>query len=236
MAQTLTAQAVDAIRQGILRGELVPGTLYTAGALGEKLCMSRTPVREACQELSRRGLVRTVKNRGVEVVSTSAESFVEIFQIRVLLEGRLTALAIARQTPVEAARVEDAYEVFQRAAASGDSEATLRADRDFHDVLIAGAGNSRARHLLAENRDVVLGTGIGTVPVSRSPQDCLADHDGIIAAYRAGDPRQGEAAMTRHIIHTAEMLLQQEAEHRPEFGEVDISASLGFLSHASTLD
>lgn len=235
MTLTLTAQAVTAIRRAILRGELLPGELYTAGALGQQLNMSRTPVREACQELARRGLVRTVKNRGVEVVCTSAEAFVEIFELRVLLEGRLTARAIMRKTPQHEAELLAAVERFREVAAAGDAEATLRADRDFHDVLLAGAGNARARHLLAENRDVVLGTGIGTVPASRSPQECVADHDDIVDAYRAGDPAAGEAAMTRHIIHTAAMLLRQESAHRPEFGAVDVEAALGWLRHGPTL-
>lgn len=159
----------------------------------------------------------------------------EIFELRVLLEGRLTARAIMRKTPQHEAEVLAAVERFREVAAAGDAEATLRADRDFHDVLLAGAGNARARHLLAENRDVVLGTGIGTVPASRSPQECVADHDDIVDAYRAGDSAAGEAAMTRHIIHTAAMLLRQESAHRPEFGAVDVEAALGWLRHGPTL-
>ena len=51
----LQMQAYDSIKNGILNGELEPGQLYSETKLSAKIGISRTPMREALQCLSRDG-------------------------------------------------------------------------------------------------------------------------------------------------------------------------------------
>jgi DNA-binding GntR family transcriptional regulator len=228
---SLTDQAIEAIRGAILSGDLVPGELYTATQLGDQLKVSRTPIREALQELARRGMVRVEKNRGVRVLSTSVQSVIEVFQIRLMLEVPLSRRATQLRTPETTAEVEAAYARFADAAASGDADAVLRADRDFHGALISGGRNGKARAVLQEQRDFVLSTGKGTVPTSRSPRECFEDHADIMAAFRAGDAGAVGDAVARHIGHTAKMLIRQETRSRAEFADVDADEAIDWLLH-----
>lgn len=216
---SLTDQAFESLKASILRGDLVPGELYTASDLGQQLNVSRTPIREAIQELARRGLVETEKNRGIRVLNTSVTSLVEVFQIRLMLEVPLSRRATVFKTEESAAEVHRAYEQFRAAAEAGDAQAVLRADRDFHTALLAGARNRKAKTVLQEQRDFVLSTGMGTVPTSRTPRECFEDHTDIMSAFDRGDAEQVGAAVGRHISHTAKMLIRQESKNRPEFAD-----------------
>lgn len=228
---SLTEQATESIKNAILAGDLVPGQLYTAGELGRELNVSRTPIREALQELARRGLVEIEKNRGMRVRSTSVESLIEVFQVRLMLEVPLSRRATELRTPESLAAVRAAYNEFRAAAESGEADAVLRADRDFHRALMAGAGNDRAKTLLQEQRDFVLQTGMGTVPTSRTPLECFEDHADIMAGFEAGDAAAVGAAVGRHISHTAVMLIRQETASRPELGGVDAEGAIEWLLH-----
>lgn len=207
---SLTEQATQLIHDAIISGDLVPGELYSAAAMGKKLGVSRTPVREAFLELERRGLLQIIKKRGARVVSTSIESLLEVFQVRLMLELPLARRAVLDANDDSIALVEDAYRRFADAAESNDVGLVLRADRDFHTALLAGAGNDRAKQVLQEQRDFVLNTGVGTVPNSRTPHECFADHADIIKAFREGNADATARALGRHIIHTASMLVEQE--------------------------
>lgn len=228
---SLAEQAVESIRSSILSGDLSPGRLYTATELGQQLKVSRTPIREALNELARRGLVEIVPNRGARIRSTSVETLLEIFQVRLMLEVPLARRATQLKDETTSAAVEEAYEAFRLAALDDDPGLVLRADRDFHRALLAGARNTKANQLLREQRDFVLSTGMGTVPTSRTPQECFDDHQDIMAAFRSGRSAEVGEAVARHIGHTATMLIGQETRGRPEFATLDADAAIGWLVH-----
>lgn len=231
LQMTLTEQATLALKQAILKGDLRPGRIYTAGELGKRMNVSRTPIREALQELSRRGLVVIEKNRGMRVLSTSVESLLEVFQIRLMLEVPLARRATQLQTPRTLQRVTISFEEFRQAAHNGDANQVLEADRDFHHIFLTASKNERALQLLREQRDFVLSTGMGTVPNSRTPMECFEDHSDIMEAFRAGDADAVASNLSRHIIHTATMLIEQETSRRPEFADVDAQSALSWLVH-----
>jgi len=228
---SLTEQATKLIKEAILSGRLIPGELYTAGELGQRLNVSRTPIREALQELSRRGLVTIEKNRGMRVLPTSVESLIEVFQIRLMLEVPLSKRAAQLRTKESLAKVREMYDKFHEVAKRGDPDEVLRADRDFHRALTQVAGNERAISLLQEQRDFVLKTGMGTVPTSRTAMECFEDHTDIMKAFEDGNVDELAQAVARHISFTAKMLIKQETESRPEFFNVDPATSIDWLLH-----
>src|ERR1700684_1612361 len=136
-------QVRRALEAALVAGELKPGELYSAPALGERFGVSATPVREAMLALAKDGFVVAERNRGFRVVEISEEDLDEISQIRLLLEVPST---------VEVAKIASA-DVFDRlagiadeivaAAARGDLIEYLDSDRRFHVELISQLGNDR---------------------------------------------------------------------------------------------
>lgn len=220
-SRTLTDRVTEAICAAILSGELAPDQVYSTAELGRQLGVSRTPTREALLELERRGLVTIEKNRGARIRSTSIDTLVEVFQVRLMLEIPLVRRSVERQTPEHLAALEKAYEAFYQAALADDPEATLKADRDFHAALLAAADNQRASQLLREQRDFVLTTGVGTVPLSRTPMECFNDHVKIMELFRERKTDELAAELGRHISGTAYILIRQEVGDEWDQGGID---------------
>lgn len=211
---TLTEQVVAQLREAVLTGQIQSGERYSAVELAQRFGVSRTPIREALLELERDGLVRIDKNRGVSVVPTSLDEVVECFQVRLLLEVPAAYRAVDTVDKARLEVIERRFASMQHAADQGDIEALLRADRDFHLELLAGADNVRLVRALESLRNLVLTTGMATVPGSRTCQELVEDHRDIIQGVRDRSPHDAAAAMRRHILNTATLLINREAEER----------------------
>src|SRR5882672_10851460 len=64
---SLRDQVRRSLEAAMVAGELRPGELYSAPALGERFGVSATPVREAMLDLARDGFVVAERNRGFRV-------------------------------------------------------------------------------------------------------------------------------------------------------------------------
>jgi DNA-binding GntR family transcriptional regulator len=67
---------------------------------------------------------------------------------------------------------------------------------------------------------MVLRRGVSTAHQSRSLELIVAEHRVVLERVLAGDPDGAAEAMRVHILHTAELLVAQEAG--PEAGAVDV--------------
>src|SRR5262249_62112331 len=85
-AGSLRDQVRRSLEAAMVAGELEPGSLYSAPALGERFGVSATPVREAMLELAKDGFVMVERNRGFRVLEISEDDLDQISEIRLLLE------------------------------------------------------------------------------------------------------------------------------------------------------
>ena len=81
--------------------------------------------------------------------------------------------------------------------------------------------------MLEDLRNVVLLTGVETVPRSRSSREALEDHRDVYEAFVAGEPEKAGQAMRRHIVNTARLLVPREAQERG-ISAVDVEALLSW--------
>ena len=136
-------QVLDALRTALVAGELEPGEVYSAPALGERFGVSATPVREAMQQLAQEGAVEVVPNRGFRVVVRGARELAELAEVRALIEVPVM-LRLARTVPAERwAELRPLAEATVRAASLGSPAAYAESDRAFHRALLALAGNEQ---------------------------------------------------------------------------------------------
>ncbi|MFF1405344.1 GntR family transcriptional regulator [Streptomyces sp. NPDC058294] len=140
---SVRGQILDALRTALVTGELRPGEVYSAPALGERFGVSATPVREAMQQLTLEGTVEVVPNRGFRVVRRGARELAELAEVRALIEVPVI-LRLARTVPAERwAALRPLAEETVRAAACGCPATYGEADRAFHRALLALAGNEQ---------------------------------------------------------------------------------------------
>lgn len=69
-----------------MKGEIKPGERIREDLLAESISMSRTPVREAINQLSAEGFVKQIPRRGVFAKEFTMQELMDIVEIRVILE------------------------------------------------------------------------------------------------------------------------------------------------------
>jgi DNA-binding GntR family transcriptional regulator len=207
-------RAYERLRGDILEWRLEPGTVLAEVEQAERLGVSRTPVREALARLLADGLVESQGARGLLVTSASIENVVELFEVRVALEGQAAALAARRRHPAvfEALRVELAH--------AGD----LLAERDraaYYDVVrrLDEAIDDAARNSYLVNE--LRGLRIHLARIRRLSSDDPArlaqaaeEHLAIVDAIIAGDPELARSATAVHLHRSLESIRTKESKER----------------------
>jgi DNA-binding GntR family transcriptional regulator len=120
----------EKLREGIVSGEYPPGTHLVETALAENLGVSRTPIREALSRLQQDGLVER-GSRGLQVRQRSSAEILEIFEVRIVLEGTAAKLASERHTEVDRIRIQGHLAKLE--ANQGSAPSVLAGiNREFH--------------------------------------------------------------------------------------------------------
>ncbi|MCZ7528634.1 MAG: GntR family transcriptional regulator [Acidimicrobiia bacterium] len=208
--RSLADQVYDSIRDSILSGRLVPGTLHSVKSLADELEVSRTPVREALIDLASQGMVRFERNRGVRILQRTAHDILEIFSLRLLMEVPATRAAVPRLTDGAVRMLEKEFDRMGAAADAGDEPRMMRHDRRFHVVLLEASGNERLARATDQLRDQILTQGVSTVGRSRSLPEVVEPHRRILEAARRRDAHAAAAAMRDHVLSTGRLILTQE--------------------------
>src|SRR5207244_1167305 len=82
----MAEEAVEAIREAIVVGELPPGAPLRLEELAASLGMSVSPIREAIRHLESLGLAEHVPYRGARVTELHLEDAREVYEVRMALE------------------------------------------------------------------------------------------------------------------------------------------------------
>jgi DNA-binding GntR family transcriptional regulator len=201
-----TQRVYDHVKAGILDATYGGGELLTEGRVSEQVGVSRTPVREALLRLETEGLVRLYPKKGALVVPVSAEEAEDVLEARALVEGYAAPRAWDRRDQLadDLAVLVEAMREHRRA---GDVVAFNRADREFHERIVAAAGNDVLARLYRSLRERQLCISSAVMRVSRERMDhALDDHQRLVDLLR-GDDRDAFVALTdahlrRALEHT----------------------------------
>jgi len=198
---SLRDQALTAIRQALITGQIVPGVVYSAASLAAELGVSNSPVREAMLALVDDGLMEAVPNRGYRPVSLTDADLAEIAQIRVLLEVPAAGLAAEIGLGDRFGELSELVSVIEQSAAAGDLSANLAADRRFHLLLVEACGNRRLTEMVARLRDQTRLYNLLSLAASGALIASAAEHRPLLDAIEAGDRPRAEALMRDHLAH-----------------------------------
>lgn len=211
---SLRETVTESLRTAIISGSLKEGTLYSAPVLGAAYGVSATPVREAMMDLTREGLVETVKNKGFRVTHVTEQELDEIIQIRILLEPPIVGQVAGKIPAKGLADLRIKAERIVTAAREGDLTGFLSADRDFHADILRYSGNGRLVELATSLRTRTRLYGIKSLSESHQLAESALEHHQIIDLLEAGDGPAVEELMCRHISHARGLWATgQEANH-----------------------
>ena len=209
-----TDRTIEAVREGIRNGSLVPGELYSVYRLADELGVSRSPVRDALLRLAETGMVAFERNRGFRVVLPGARELTEIIAVRLALEVPAAERAAVRATDTDRSAMHDEHSAMEAAVLAGDETAFMLHDQRLHGILLDLAGNSHAARIIENLRDATRLVGASTIKKSRSLDDVYREHRPILDAIDDGDPAAAGSAMRRHLESTGRLLLREADDGR----------------------
>jgi DNA-binding GntR family transcriptional regulator len=207
----LRQQIADTLQQAILDGELLPGAAIVESDIAQRLGVSRAPVREALQILSRTDLVETTPYRGTVVRRLTPDDIDEIYSLRTALESFALERAMARDLEGLSRALRQSCDQMQRLAAAKDWSGLADEDAQFHEILV-----ERAEHrlLMQAWRDLYL--KVRQVMALRNLQnedsmDIYHNHVRIVASLERGDIQAASQGLRAHIATAADLVLEEPA-------------------------
>ncbi|MFE0459668.1 GntR family transcriptional regulator [Kitasatospora sp. NPDC058965] len=200
----LSLQVARALRAAVVSGELRPGVVYSAPTLAADFGVSATPVREAMLVLAREGLVEIVRNKGFRVVEDTERDLAEWSEVRALLEGPMVARLTGTATPAQLTALRPLAERTVAAAAAGDLAGYLAADGEFHQALMALAGNTRLVETVAELGNRTRLHGPAGLDRAGDLRPVAEQHLELLDLMLAGDAAGARRCLDRHLGQPAD--------------------------------
>jgi len=208
---TLAEAVYQTLRAAIRQGHLSEAEPLRESRLAARLAVSRTPVREALQRLTREGLIGHAHGKGVAVPALDARDLDEIYEIRLALESAAARLAASR---VSAGELHAMRAVLERAEAARDSDPRRLADLSarFADLIGEAARNRRLAALIRQHRDSIIRAEGTTLGHPGRAEKALAEQRALLAALAAGDAEAAGRAAHEHLDEARRLRLQLHFE------------------------
>lgn len=212
---SLTEYVVEALRQRLSGGRLVPGQHLRETDLAIELQVSRGPVREAFALLEMEGLIEIRRHRGAFVSVLTKEDVEEVHTLREANEVLAAYRAATRITAAHRARLDDILELMKVTSGSVAPEEAVRLDLAFHDVVYDAADHLRLSRVWRSIRgQVAFFLHTRNVNFPDFPTVGYPEHKLLRDALCSGDPELARAAAAEHLRGAYTRLIQLELPHR----------------------
>lgn len=209
----MATSVYEHIREAILNGHFPPDYLLVETALAEEFGASRTPVREALHRLEIEQLVERA-SRGMRVRASSPEEILDIYEVRVTLEGSAAQHAALRATDLDRRRLRAAQDDMLRAGS--DPAARAASNRAFHEAVWQASHSATLVDLLQRLNTHLIRYPTTTLTQGDRWDVVLLEHENILAAIEARDGDRAGQLAERHMAGAREVRLAMYARgHEP---------------------
>jgi DNA-binding GntR family transcriptional regulator len=211
----MAGEAVAALREAIIVGDLPPGSPLRLEELAASLGMSISPIREAIRHLETVGLAEHVAYRGARVTVLNVDDMLEVYEVRAALEVPAARRAAERFTDADELALVEILDDLEKAYRRKDRRAIVRGNTAFHTELARASGSRWVQRLLQPTFEATERYGAAVLQAGR-PRETMAieaeGHHEILDACRARDPEAAEQAARRHLEvfrHTFDTFLSE---------------------------
>jgi len=207
----MVKDAYERLREEIVEGRLDPGAPLVEAVIAARFHVSRTPVREALRRLEQDGLVER-GDRGMMVRARSPEEILEIYGVRVLLEGLAAKLAAESATPFDLASLDERQrEMVGIGTGPSDAKAMAVSNRRFHEALWTASHNRTLFDLLVRLNSHLSRYPTTTLSHPGRWERVLAEHEEIVEAIRVRDSDRAAKLAEAHMAAARDIRLRISA-------------------------
>lgn len=197
--QLLRDVAYEKLKTAIQLGELKPGDPLYEVQLSEMLHISRTPVREALQQLVLEGLVKNMPNRAMTVASLSMQDALNVLHVRYLIEPEVVRLVAESASPEIIDQLMSALEAMEKAVELEDRTEWARADMVYHETISQACPNKLLGELGLQMRNRVHLLATDSQTSTQRLKACTQEHREVVEAIAQKDGTTAQEAMKQHL-------------------------------------
>ncbi len=198
-AKSLEQSVFLKLEEEILNGELKKGEILTELSLSARLGVSRTPIRAALHRLAEEGLIKLEANRGVTVLGVSEGDLLDIYTIRMRLEGLASSEAAKNISKEALSELRESVELSEFYIKRKNAEKLKELDTRFHEIIYIASANMRLEKILSElHRNIRVYRKL-SLSVSERLEKSVEEHREILSSIEKGNAEEADRLMTEHI-------------------------------------
>ena len=205
---SIADQIFEQLERDILSGKYRRGEVLSELRLSKDMSVSRTPIREALLRLAQENILQET-GRGMVVIGISNEDMLDMYDIRLHLEGEVARRAAENITEEQLAQLLELTELqryYINKQGNGSSEHTKNLDSEFHELLYTASGSKSYAEVLVRIHKKMTKFRIASISKQSRALQSNDEHMAIYQALASHDPDAAEAATLRHVRNAMERM------------------------------
>jgi DNA-binding GntR family transcriptional regulator len=204
---SIAEQIFEKLEQDILSGKYKRGDVLCELKLSSEFGVSRTPIREALRRLEQECIVED-KGRGIVVIGISREDILDMYEIRIRIEGLAAARACRNRTDAQLNRMKEildlqSFYIERKHSSDTDEivESIKNLDSEFHEMLYVCSGSRVYEDTLSQiHRKMIKYRRTSMRKHSRAKQS-QKEHYAIYQAIKKQDEKLAYELTSKHVTN-----------------------------------
>lgn len=208
MHLSLKQRAYQLIKEKLLNQEFTPGARIREDLLAEEIQMSRTPVREAINQLTAEGYIKNISRKGLYCIELTQKEIADLLSVRKYLEMLSIEQCVEKITGEDLDELDQYIKLYEEALAEEDFKKCNKYDSAFHMRIAKVTKNQRLIKFLSEIDDfmhIARAMEKKTMPKDRA-EKALNQHKKILAYVKSGDTEMARKELINNIYSLEEHL------------------------------
>lgn len=209
---TLKEQVYNYLKKAIVNGELQFGNFYSVQWVASRLGISRSPVREAVQQLQHEGLVDVYPYKGFTIKTISPAVIEEVFEVREAIESFCIKKVLndygSPQFGELLIKLEEKLQEQKKAVASAKEPMDYwKLDKGFHRLIIDFCNNKTLKQVYDSISDKISSIALATLQDRKRFETASEEHEAILDKLQAGSLEAVPVNLV-HLNSTKELFLK----------------------------
>jgi len=203
----LEDQVYKIIKDKIIWHKVKMGERIIDKKLAEELGVSRSMVRQVLAILVKEELLTIIPRNGFYVKEITRKEIEEIYNIRKILEGYATELAVPKITSVDIAALEEAFKKAKGDLEKDKVKSFIETDTEFHKSLVSNCGNEYLKKMINKNNDKYVFYRVADLSIVERAKESYSEHYKIFKAVKEKKIKLSSKLMVEHIEKVKNIIL-----------------------------
>lgn len=204
--RTTTDAVYETLHDEIVSLEILPGTKLSETEVARRFGVSRQPVRNAFTRLGNKELLVIRPQKATIVRGFSMERVALVRLVRLAVELEIVHRAIDVWDAKRKAELDANLALQEQAINDGDLPAFHALDYAFHKLIYVLSGNPTAFDVMLDSKQKVDRLCMLSLEEGSAAKSVLADHREIAEALAAGNLKQSQASVRKHLSRLDETI------------------------------